>query len=133
MVLLRRIGLAISLAAYISCGSSVAEDKAGNLLDQVAKLHHQKFEKQQGHLFLGWLQMDEQDPNYAVYIGKRKYAAQLDDGRGTSQRAKTCKKENIFDEDPRTGCSISFDGEYVVEDNGGSIEVKVTIWNVQFQ
>jgi len=123
---------AILLLSAAGAAGALA-DPAGELLDQVSALDKDTFEGYQGYLFQSWLQFDENDPTYVVYIGDRKYSAMLDDGRGTSQRARQCKKENVFDENPSTGCSVSFNGQYVVEDNGGTVEVSVIIWNVEFR
>jgi hypothetical protein len=112
----------------------VAADSAGDLLARVAALNKAELKGEQGFLFKGLFQMDPENPNYVVYIADRKYTVVLDDGRGTSERAKQCKEENFFDENPRTGCEISFDGEYLVDDQStGSIEVTLKIWNVVFQ
>ena len=113
--------------------SGASADPAGELLDQVAALNNSEITDQSGFLFLSWLQMDEDNLRFVLYLDGRKYNAILDDGRGTSQRAASCEKENIFDEDPSTGCPVSFDAEYLVEDNGGTIEVGLKIWNVTFQ
>lgn len=124
----------IVAAILLSFPASAAfSDPAGDLLGKISALDKVKFEQYNGYLFLSWLQFDENNPTYVVYIGNRKYSTQLDDGRGTSERARKCRKENFFDENPATGCPISFDGQYLVEDNGGSIEVKTVIWNVLFK
>lgn len=103
------------------------------MLNKIVALNKQEFQGFNGYLFKSWLQFDEEDPTYVLYVGRRKFSVVLDDGRGTSERAKNCKIENLFDEDPVTGCSIMFDGEYVVDDNGGVVEVKMKIWNVSFK
>jgi hypothetical protein len=108
-------------------------DPAGELLAQVAALHSSEITDQNGFLFLSWLQFDEDDLTYVLYLNDRKYDVILDDGRGTSQRAQSCKEENFFDENPRMGCPVNFDAEYLVEDNGGNVTVSLKIWNVTFQ
>lgn len=113
--------------------SAALSDPAGDLLGKISALDKVNFEQYNGYLFLSWLQFDENNPTYVVYIGNRKYSTKLDDGRGTSERARKCRKENVFDENPATGCPITFDGQYIVEDNSGSIEVKTVIWNVIFK
>ncbi len=124
----------LTIAAFYLLSSGIAfADLADDKLDAVAALNKVAFEKIDGYLFQGWMQFDENDKNYVVYIGNRKYKALLDDGRGTTERANKCMEENIFDENPATGCSVNFDGEYLVESNMGSIEVKVKIWNVLFK
>jgi hypothetical protein len=113
--------------------SGVSADPAGELLDQVTALNNSEIKDQGGFLFLSWLQTDEDNLNYVIYLDGRKYDAILDDGRGTSKRAASCRKENFFAEDPSTGCPVRFDAEYLVEDNGGTITVSLKIWNVIFQ
>ena len=108
-------------------------DPAGFLLDQIVDLQNASFREMQGHLFKSWLQMDEANPSYVVYVEGRKYEAVLDDGRETSTRARQCIEENVFDEDPTSGCGIQFDGEYLIEDNGGSVTVSLKLWNVLFK
>jgi hypothetical protein len=123
---------ACALALLINA-SGISADPVGVLLDQVTSLNNSEITDQSGFLFQSWLQMDEDNLRFVIYLDGRKYDAILDDGRGTSQRAALCKKENVFDEDPRTGCPLSFDAEYLVEDNGGTIEISLKIWNVAFQ
>lgn len=122
-----------SALTFMIATSGASADPAGELLDQIAALNNSEITDQSGFLFLNWLQMDEDNLRFVLYLDGRKYNAILDDGRGTSQRAASCKEENIFDEDPSTGCPVSFDAEYLVEDNGGTIEVGLKIWNVTFQ
>ena len=122
-----------SALALMIATSGVSADPAGELLDQVTALNNSEITDQSGFLFQSWLQMDEDNLRFVLYLDGRKYNAILDDGRGTSQRAAACKKENVFDEDPSTGCPVSFDAEYLVEDKGGTIEVGLKIWNVTFQ
>jgi hypothetical protein len=122
-----------SALALMIATSGVSADPAGELLDQVTALNNSEITNQSGFLFQSWLQMDEDNLRFVLYLDGRKYNAILDDGRGTSQRAASCKKENVFDEDPSTGCPVSFDAEYLVEDKGGTIEVGLKIWNVTFQ
>ncbi len=112
--------------------SPTRADPAGDLLDSIVALNKVGLEQQDGYLFKGWLQFDPENPTYVVYIGDRKYTAVLDDGRGTSEKAKRCKTENFFDENPATGCPVKFDGEYLVEDKSGAVEVTLKIWNVGF-
>ena len=56
----------------------------------------------------------------------------MDDGRGTSKKAMNCPEENFFDEDPRTGCAITFGGMYNIERSGSKVEVTTKIWDVEF-
>ena len=121
------VAVALSLLSFPSLA-----DPAGDLLDGIVALNKVVLEQQDGYLFKGWLQFDPENPTYVVYIGKRKYSVVLDDGRGTSEKAKDCKAENLFDENPATGCPVKFDGEYLVEDKSGSVEVTLKIWNVSF-
>ena len=113
-------------------GSSSCADPVGDLFDKIASYHGQEFESYDGYLFKGWLQIDENNPSYILYVDDRRFSVTLDDGRSTSQRANECREENIFDENPATGCSISFSGQYIVEDNGGSMDVSLIIWDVTF-
>jgi hypothetical protein len=119
--------------ALLLSASTASADPAGELLEKLASLDKVQFQKYDGYLFQSWLQFDENDLSYVVYIGNRKYNVKLDDGRGTSERAKDCRKENLFDENPVTGCAISFDGQYTVDDKSGSVEVSTIIWNVNFK
>lgn len=125
--------LIASALTFMIATSGAGADPAGKLLDQVIALNNSEITGQSGFLFRSWLQMDEDNLRFVLYLDGRKYDAILDHGRGTSQRAAACKEENIFDEDPSTGCPVSFDAEYLVEDNGGKIEVGLKIWNVTFQ
>lgn len=124
---------ATTVPFFIMTAGLTQADPVGDLLGQVEKLDQTEVEGLDGHLFLGWLQMDDADPNFVVYVGNRRYTAVLDDGRSTTQRAEKCRKENIFDENPATGCPISFDAEYNVESNGGAIEASMQVWNVTFK
>lgn len=122
-----------SALALMVANNGVSADPVGELIGKIAALNNSEITEQNGFLFLSWLQMDEDNPRYVLYLDGRKYNAILDDGRGTSQRAASCEKENFFDEDPSTGCPISFDAEYLVEDSGGAIQVSLKLWNVAFQ
>ena len=122
-----------SALALMIATSGASANPAGELFDRITALDNSEITDQSGFLFRSWLQMDEDNLRFVLYLDGRKYNAILDDGRGTSQRAASCKEENVFDEDPSTGCPVSFDAEYVVEDNGGTIEVSLKIWNVTFQ
>ena len=123
----------VGTIALMFGASSGWADPAGVLLDQVAALQNTEVQEVNGFLFRGWLQMDEDNPVFVVYVGDRRYDVVLDDGRGTSQKAASCQEENLFDENPSAGCSITFDAEYLVEDNGGTIAVSMKAWNVNFQ
>ncbi len=127
----RTFASAIAISLFATAAAHA--DPVGDLLNQVEKLHNSEIKNLDGHLFLGWMQFDEDDPNFVVYLDNRRYPAILDDGRGTSQRAEECRKENFFDENPADGCSVSFDAEYLVDGNGGSVEVSLKIWNVTFK
>lgn len=122
-----------ALALLTGITNNANADPASDLLNEVASLNNSEISDQSGFLFLSWMQMDEDNLRYVAYLNGRKYDVVLDDGRGTSQRAESCKKENFFDEDPATGCPIRFDAEYLIEDNGGTIEVSLKIWNVTFE
>lgn len=124
--------LALTLAFVAMTSTNVFADPAGDLLDHLSKLNRTEFKSLQGHLFLDWAQFDENDPSFVVFIGNRRYDAKLDDGRGTTEKAMKCPKDNPFDSKPETGCKVTFDGQYLVEDDGGKMEVSTTIWNVQF-
>lgn len=116
-----------------SFAATALADPAGELLDQIVGLNKMKFEGYEGYLFQNWLQFDENDLTYVVYIGDRKYDTKIDDGRGTTERAKQCRKDNPFAENPMTGCAVSFDGQYIIDDKSGSIEVSTIIWNLLFK
>ena len=123
----------INVLALISAMSDAVADPAGILLDKVVALSHSKITNQKGFLFLSWLQMNDDDLRFVVYLDGRRYNAILDDGIETSQRAASCIKMNFFNEDPTTGCPLQFDAEYIVEDDGGKIEVSLKISNVIFE
>ena len=108
------------------------KEAAGNLISQIAKLDGQTF-KGTGILKMAFMQFDEDNPTYKLMIGNRKYSAKLDDGRGTSQRAKSCEKEEFIGLNPNKGCPISFEAEYNIETSDGGASVELVIWNVDFQ
>ena len=122
-----------SAVALLVSAFGVAADPAGDLLEKLVRLNNLEISDQNGFLFKSWLQFDEDNLSYIIYLNERKYDVIIDDGRGTSKRAASCKKENVFDENPATGCHVSFDAEYLVEDNGGAVEVSLKIWNVEFK
>ena len=119
-------------AAFFTLSTSLSADPIKPLFNELIKFDKSEFESFSGYLFKSWLIMDEDNPTYSLYINGIKYSTVLDDGRGTSRKASDCPKENVFDEDPKTGCAINFDGEYVITRTGASIEVKTKIWNVDF-
>lgn len=122
-----------NVLALIFATSGAVADPAGELLDQVIALNNSEITDQNGFLFLSWLQMDDDDLRFVIYLDGRRYNAILDDGMETSQRAASCIKMNFFNEDPSTGCPVHFDAEYLVEDNGGKIEISLKLSNVTFK
>ncbi len=131
-VTLKKI-ISAAVSALFLTAYAVHADPAGDLLDQIDELDQTEIKSVDGHLFMGWMQMDEADPDFVVYVNDRRYQATLDDGRGTTKRAQECQKENLFDENPTTGCPITFDAEYHVEGQGGTVEISMLIWNVTFK
>lgn len=125
--------ISATLSALLLAANAVHADPAGELLDQIDKLDQTEIKEVDGYLFMGWLQMDEADPDFVVYVNDRRYQVTLDDGRGTTKRAQECRKENMFDENPTTGCPITFDAEYHIEGQGGMVEISMLIWNVTFK
>ena len=119
--------------ALIMAAPAAHADPAGDALSKVVALNNTEVSALNGNLFLSWIQFDENEPDFVIFLDGRKYDVVLDDGRGTSQRAAQCPKDQLFGGDPVSGCKVTFDGEYLVEDNGGSIEVSLKIWNVKFQ
>ena len=122
-----------NVLALIFATSGAVADPVGELLDQVIALNNSEITDQNGFLFLSWLQMDDDDLRFVIYLDGRRYNAILDDGMETSQRAASCIKMNFFNEDPSTGCPVHFDAEYLVEDNGGKIEISLKLSNVTFK
>ena len=122
-----------NVLALIFATSGAVADPAGELLDQVIALNNSEITDQNGFLFLSWLQMDDDDLRFVIYLDGRRYNAILDDGMETSQRAASCIKMNFFNEDPSTGCPVHFDAEYLVEDNGGKIEISLKLSSVNFK
>ena len=122
-----------NVLALIFATSGAVADPVGELLDQVIALNNSEITDQNGFLFLSWLQMDDDDLRFVIYLDGRRYNAILDDGMETSQRAASCIKMNFFNEDPSTGCYVHFDAEYLVEDNGGKIEISLKLSNVTFK
>jgi len=108
------------------------QEDSGKLFVQLAQLDGKTF-KSDGILKKAWLQIDEDNPRYVMQIGDRKYSITLDDGRGTSQLAKSCSKENMLGIDPNLGCPVSFEAEYDIELNSGSVTVKLIVWGVKFK
>ena len=123
---------AIATGFMLALSSPISADPIKPLFEELLKLDKFEFEDFSGHLFKSWLQFDEENPTYSLYINGIKYDVTLDDGRGTSKKANQCPKENVFDEDPTTGCAINFSGEYIIERSDSSVEVKTKIWNVEF-
>lgn len=124
--------LAPILAIMAVTATPALADSAGDLLDQLSKLHQTKFEALQGTLFLERFQTDENNPTFVAYIEGRKYDARLDDGRGATETAIKCPKDNPFDPKPEMGCKVNFDGQYLVKGDGGRIEVSLILWNIKF-
>ena len=52
--------------------ANVSADPAGDLLDRVAALDKNTFEAYEGYLFQSWLQFDENDLSYVLYVTSRK-------------------------------------------------------------
>jgi len=123
--------LALSLSAFAGEFNEPKEE-AGKLISQLSELDGKTFTGT-GVLKLGFMQFDEDDPSYKLMIGNRKYSVKLDDGRGTSQRAKKCEKEEFIGLNPDKGCPISFEAEYNIEINDGGASVDMIIWNVEFK
>jgi|TARA_R110000868_G_scaffold60057_1_gene184108 hypothetical protein len=123
---------AVAMGIMLVLSSPISADPIKPLFEKLLELDKSGFEGFSGYLFKSWLQFDEENPTFSLYINGIKYDVILDDGRGTSKTANDCPEENIFDEDPTTGCAINFDGEYHIERTGSSVEVKTKIWNVGF-
>ena len=126
------IGLFIIILATTDVSAIDTQDDAGKLFSQLVQLDGKTF-KSDGILKKSWLQLDEDNPEYVMQIGNRKYSITLDDGRGTSQRAKSCSKENLLEKDPNLGCPVSFEAEYDIELQSGSVIVKLIVWGVKFK
>jgi hypothetical protein len=120
-------------AAIVMLAPAAKADPAGEALSNVVALNNTEVSSLNGNLFLSWIQFDENELDFVMFLDGRKYDVVLDDGRGTSQRAAQCPKDQLFGGDPASGCKVTFDGEYLIEDNGGSIDVSLKIWNVGFQ
>lgn len=108
------------------------QEQAGELLIEISNLDGIIFQGS-GVLKKSWMQMDENDPRYVVQIGNRKYPINLDDGRGTSQRAAQCGEEEFIGMNPNRGCPVTFEAEYNIALNDGTVDIELTVWNVQFQ
>lgn len=119
-------------ALMLVISTSISADPIKPLFQKLIELDKSEFEGYSGYLFKSWLQFDEENPKFVLYIDGIKYSTILDDGRGTSNKATKCPDENMFDEDPRTGCAINFNGMYDIEISGSSVEVKTKIWDVEF-
>ena len=126
------IGWFIIILATTDLSAIDTQDDAGKLFAQLVQLDGKTF-KSDGILKKSWLQLDEDNPEYVMQIGNRKYSITLDDGRGTSQRAKSCSKENLLEKDPNLGCPVSFEAEYDIELQSGSVIVKLIVWGVKFK
>ena len=126
------IGWFIIILATTDVSAIGTQDDAGKLFAQLVQLDGKTF-KSDGILKKSWLQLDEDNPEYVMQIGNRKYSITLDDGRGTSQRAKSCSKENLLEKDPNLGCPVSFEAEYDIELQSGSVIVKLIVWGVKFK
>ena len=126
------IGWFIIILATTDLSAIDTQDDAGKLFAQLVQLDGKTF-KSDGILKKSWLQLDEDNPEYVMQIGNRKYSITLDDGRGTSQRAKSCSKENMIGDDPNLGCPVSFEAEYDIELQSGSVIVKLIVWGVKFK
>ena len=126
------IGWFIIILATTDVSAIGTQDDAGKLFAQLVQLDGKTF-KSDGILKKSWLQLDEDNPEYVMQIGNQKYSITLDDGRGTSQRAKSCSKENLLEKDPNLGCPVSFEAEYDIELQSGSVIVKLIVWGVKFK
>ncbi|MBT3589785.1 MAG: hypothetical protein HOK52_09000 [Candidatus Marinimicrobia bacterium] len=126
------ISLFIIILATADVSAIDTQEDAGKLFIELGQLDGKTF-KSEGILKKSWLQIDEDNPNYVMQIGDRKYSITLDDGRGTSQLAKNCSKENMFKIDSNLGCPVSFEAEYDIELNSGSVTVKLIVWGVKFK
>ncbi len=124
--------IAVATGIMLVISSPISADPIKPLFEKLLELDKSEFEGFSGHLFKSFMQFDEENPIYSLYINVIKYGVTLDDGRGTSKKANQCPKENFFDEDPTTGCAINFSGEYIIERSGSSVEVETKIWNVEF-
>ena len=132
-LILNRIMATITLTFVFF--SPINADPVKPLFQKLKQLHKVEFEGYSGYLFKQSIQFDEENPSYSVYINNIQYDTVLDDGRGTSKKAFKCPKENFFDEDPTTGCAITFDGEYLIENVSSSssqIKIETKIWNLEF-
>ena len=117
----------------VTCvNASEPVEDAGKLLRQIAKLDGMTF-KAEGMLKRSWIVFDEDNPSYVVQIGNFKYSAKLDDGRGTSKRAKNCPKESMMAINSKIGCPISFEAEYDIESSSGGVNIKLVVWGVDFK
>ena len=126
------IGWFIIILATTDVSAIDTQEDAGKLFVQLAQLDGKTF-KSDGILKKSWLQLDEDNPEYVMQIGNRKYSITLDDGRGTSKLAKSCSKENLLENDPNLGCPVSFEAEYDIELQSGSVIVKLIVWGVKFK
>lgn len=107
------------------------QEAAGKLLTEIAKMDGQIF-KAKGVLKRSFFS-DNDDPRYVMQVGNRKYSIKLDDGRGTSQKAKNCEKEEFIGMNPNKGCLVTFEAEYNIDLNDGDVDIGLTVWNVEFQ
>ena len=123
---------AVATGLMLLISSSISADPIKPLFEKLLELNKYEFEDYSGYLFKSWLQFDQDNPTYTLYINNIKYTTKLDDGRGTSKKAMNCPEENFFDEDPRTGCAITFGGMYNIERSGSKVEVTTKIWDVEF-
>ncbi|MEO9793463.1 hypothetical protein [Tateyamaria sp.] len=108
------------------------EDQVGTLLLEIGDFDKSTFVGS-GLLKREFLQFDEDETSYLLHIGERRYPVKLDDGRGTSLRAKSCDKAEFIGLNSSLGCPISFEAEYNVEMSDDGVSVALTIWNVEFQ
>ena len=122
------------LAVALAIPTMSFADPIKPLLIQLKSMHKVEFEGYSGYLFKRSIQFDEDNPTYSVYINDVQYNTILDDGRGTSKKADKCPTENFWDENPSTGCAITFDGEYIVDSSSSSstLTVETKIWNLEF-
>ncbi|WP_417603598.1 hypothetical protein [Primorskyibacter flagellatus] len=120
-----------SLICLLTVQPVFADEKAGILFSELQRLDGSEFSGE-GLLKKAFMQFDESETNYVLQIEDRKYPVNLDDGRGKSQRAEQCQKEEFIGLNSTLGCPITFDAEYTVGVNDASVEVALTIWNVVF-
>lgn len=132
--LLKAVFMAFLSVPFASSAGKYNEpqEEVGRLLEQIAKLDGTTI-KGEGILKKAFLQFDEDNISYVLQIGNRKYSVNLDDGRGTSQKAKNCDKAEFIGMNPNKGCPITFEGEYHIDLGDSATDTSLTIWSVEFK